>query len=149
MVIFVLSESIAERLREHGLCGTTVSLSVRDCELNTFSCQHKLGRTTAIASEISAAALKLLERHYHWERPVRSLGVSVSNLSPLSADFQLTMFPDTARDRLFEFEGAVADIRRRFGHFSIQRAVFIANRDMGGINPKDDHTIHPVGWRMG
>ena len=148
-VIFVLAESVAERLREHGLCGTTVSLSVRDCDLNSFTCQHKLARTTAIASEISSAALGLLERHYRWEKPVRSLGVSVSNLSPLNADTQLSMFPDTARDRLFEFEGAVADIRRRFGHFAIQRAVFIAHRDMGSINPKDDHTIHPIGWRMG
>jgi len=149
MVIFVLAESVAERLREHGLCGSTVSLSVRDCELNTFSCQQKLRQGTALSAEIADAALKLLRRHYYWERPVRSLGVSVSSLSPLDGDMQLTMFPDTARERLFEFEGAVADIRRRFGHFAIQRAVFIANRDMGGINPKDDHTIHPVGWRMG
>ena len=149
MVIFLLSESVAERLREHGLCGATVNLSVRDCELNSFVCQQKLSRSTAIAAEISAEAMKLFQQHYHWERPVRSLGVSVSSLSPIDTDRQLTMFPDTARDRLFEFEGAVADIRRRFGHFAIQRAVFIANRDMGGINPKDDHTIHPVGWRMG
>ncbi len=149
MVIYVLAESVAERLREHGLCGTTVSLSVRDCDLVSFGCQHKLSKPTAIANEISQAALALLAGHYRWDKPVRSLGVSVSNLSPIDADTQLSMFPDTARDRLFEFEGAVADIRRRFGHFAIQRAVFIANRDMGGINPKDDHTIHPVGWRVG
>lgn len=149
MVIYLLSESVAERLREHGLCGCTVNLSVRDCELNTFTCQQKLRENTALSSEISRAAFSLFTRHYHWERPVRSLGVSVSVLSPLDTDRQLSMFPDTSRERMFEFEGTVAGIRRRFGHFAIQRAVFLANRDMGAINPKDDHTIHPVGWRMG
>lgn len=149
MVIYLLSESVAERLREHGLCGCTVNLSVRDCELNSFTCQQKLCDSTALASEISHAAFSLFTRHYHWERPVRSLGVSVSALSPLSCEKQMSMFPDTFRERMFEFEGAVAGIRRRFGHFAIQRAVFISNRDMGAINPKDDHTIHPVGWRIG
>ncbi|MGI6238973.1 MAG: DNA polymerase IV [Christensenellales bacterium] len=149
MVLYLLSESVAERLREHGLRGATVCLSVRDCALDSFVCQHKLSRATAISNEIAQTAFALFAEHYHWDRPVRSLGVSVTSLEPLACDEQLTMFPDLPRERLFEFEGAVADVRRRFGHFALQRAVFITHRDMGAINPKDDHTIHPVGWKAG
>ena len=143
MVIYLLSESVAERLREHGLCGTTVNLYVRDCTLQSFTCQKKLRQSTAIAAEISREAMALFRRHYSWSRPVRSIGGSVSTLSPLNADCQLSMFPDIARERRLEFENTIADIRRRFGHFAIQRAVFIANPDIGSISPKDDHAVQP------
>ncbi len=143
MVIYLLSECVAERLREHGLCGATVNLYVRDCELHSFTCQQKLPQSTAIAAEISREAMALFRKHYSWSRPVRSMGVTMTTLSPLNADCQLSMFPDIARERRLEFENAIADIRRRFGHFAIQRAVFIANPDIGVISPKDDHAAQP------
>ena len=42
-------------------------------------------------------------------------------------------------------EGVVDDIRRRFGHFAIQRASLLCD-SIGEINPKDDHVIHPVSY---
>ena len=146
MTLMLLSESVAERLREHGLCGRVVNLSVRDCDLRTFSCQRKLGHPTALASEVCGCALALFREHYRWERPVRSLGVSVSGLESADGDTQLTMFPDHGRERQYDLESAVGDIRRRFGHFAIQRASLIGYREFGAINPRDDHVIHPVGW---
>ena len=147
MVLMVLSESVAERLRDHGLRGRVVSLSVRDCELATFGCQRRLGKPTALASEICACAGALFRERYRWDRPVRSLGVSVSALEAAEGDVQLSMFPDVGRERRYELERAVGDIRRRFGHFAIQRASLIGCREFGAINPRDDHVIHPVGWR--
>ncbi|NLT97764.1 MAG: hypothetical protein GXW96_06400 [Christensenellaceae bacterium] len=41
---------------------------------------------------------------------------------------------------------AVDEVRRRFGHFAIQRAPVMANVPLGGLNPKGDHIIHPVGF---
>ena len=145
MVLLVLSESVAERLRAQGLRGRVVCLSVRDVELRCFTVQRRLGRETALASEICSCAEALLKEHYHWQKPLRSLGVSVSALVPEDGDTQLTMFPDMPRERQYELEHAVEDIRRRFGHFSIQRASLIGSREFGAINPRDDHTIHPVG----
>ena len=75
------------------------------------------------------------------------MGVSVSDLRPEKGDEQLCMFPDTGRARRYELEGAVEDIRRRFGHASILRASLIADGEIGAINPKDDHIIFPVGWK--
>ena len=147
MVLMLLSESVAERLREQGLRGRTVSLWVRDCDLSGLSVQRKLREHTALASEICRCALSLFRENYRWAKPIRSLGVSVSDLEFEGGDEQLTMFPDDARERRYELETAVGDIRRRFGHFAIQRACLIGYREFGAINPRDDHTIHPVGWR--
>ena len=149
MVLMLLSESVAERLREQGLRGRVVNLWVRDCDLECFSTQRKLRASTALASEICGCALALFRAHWRWQRPVRSLGVSVSDLEPSDADVQLSMFPDAGRERRYELESAVGDIRRRFGHFAIQRACLVGCREFGAINPRDDHTIHPVGWRNG
>ena len=146
-VATVLSESVAERLREHGLRGSVVELSVRDCALNSFVRQRKLPRPTALAGEMIACAMALFRESYRWERPIRSMGVSVSDLRPEKGNEQLCMFPDTGRARRYELEGAVEDIRRRFGHASILRASLIADGEIGAINPKDDHIIFPVGWK--
>lgn len=146
MVVTVLAESVAERLRSNALCGSVVEISVRDCELNSFTRQRKISQPTALASEIIPCAMGLFREHYHWERPIRSIGVCVSALEALDGDRQLTMFPDHDRDRLYELECAVEDIRRRFGHYSILRASLITDK-IGGINPRDDHVIFPVGWK--
>ncbi len=149
MVLMLLSESVAERLREQGLMGRVVSLGVRDCDLSSFGVQRKLPTATALASEICGCAMELFRAHYHWEKPIRSLGVSVSDLEFADGDAQLTMFPDAGRERRYDLENTVGDIRRRFGHYAIQRACLIGCREFGAINPRDDHTIHPVGWKNG
>ena len=130
-----------------GLMGRVVSLGVRDCDLSSFGVQRKLPTATALASEICGCAMELFRAHYHWEKPIRSLGVSVSDLEFEGGDEQLTMFPDAGRERRYDLENTVWDIRRRFGHYAIQRACLIGCREFGAINPRDDHQIHPVGWK--
>lgn len=147
LVLTVLSESVAERLRAQALQGDVVTLHVRDCELNILSCQRRVARPTALAGEIAAHAQMLFWERYHWDRPIRSLGVSVSNLESRDGCQQLSMFPDRERERRYELEEAVEDIRRRFGHYAISRASLLADPGINGINPRDDHVIHPVGWR--
>lgn len=145
-VFTVLAESVAERLRVNGLCGSVIEISVRDCALNSFTRQRKIARPTALASEIIPCAMGLFQESYRWERPIRSVGVCVSALQALNGDEQLTMFPDCRREKIYELECAVGDIRRRFGHYSILRASLIADQ-IGGINPRDDHVIFPAGYR--
>ena len=146
MVVTMLSESVAERLRENALCGSVISISVRDCDLRTLTRQRKIDPPTALASEIIPCAMGLFREHYRWERPVRSMGVSVSSLQPMGGDEQMTMFPNRGRERKYELESAVEGIRRRFGHQAILRASLISD-DIGQINPKDDHVIFPDGWK--
>ena len=81
-------------------------------------------------------------------RPVRSLSVCATDLLGPGAPVQLSLFTDErARERTARAETAVDEIRRRFGYHSIARAIFLTDADIGGLNPREENTIHPVGWR--
>lgn len=147
LTLLVLSESVAERLREQGFRGDVVSLYVRDCDLRTLSCQRKLREATALSGEIAGHAFALFRERYHWEKPIRSVGVCVSGLECREADCQISMFPDVRRIRCYELEEAVGEIRRRFGHYAIGRASLLADQKLNEVNPKDEHVIFPAGWR--
>ena len=147
LVLLVLSESVAERLRAQRMRGNVITLYVRDCELQTISCQRKISRTTALANEIAAHAQALFRERYRWENPIRSLGVSVSGLEFVDGNQQICMFPDMNRERRYDLEEAVEDIRRRFGHYAISRASLLGDTSINAINPRDDHVIYPAGWR--
>ena len=147
LVLLLLAESVAERLRASDFRGSVVSVYVRDCDLSSFSCQKKLSCPTALSGEIAACAQALFSEHYRWEKPIRSLGVCVSDLHTGSSDCQIAMFIDDGREKNYALEKTVGDIRRRFGHYAIGRASLLSDEGLNAINPRDDHVIHPVGWR--
>ena len=147
IIYYMLAESVAERLRDHGFLCRGVQISLRDNGLFSFERQLKLTKPTCLSSELCEAALKLLKDNYRWERPLRSIGIRACNLIPASTPVQLTLLEDEAqRIRREQLERAVDDIRRRFGHYSIGRAVNALDDTLGRINPKGDHIIHPVGY---
>ena len=146
-VVYVLAESVAARMREQGLLCSTVQIYVRDNELGAFERQGRLHRPTRLASELADAAMGLFRGNYDWTRPIRSLGVRGCDLCTADLGIQLSFLEDEDRRlKLERLEYAVDDIRRRFGHDSVQRAMLLCDRPLGGINPKEDHVIHPVGY---
>lgn len=38
-------------------------------------------------------------------------------------------------------------LRRRFGHFSVQSVMMVADQQLTGLNPKDEHVIYPVAYK--
>lgn len=147
VTLFVLCESVCARLREHGFVCRTVAISLRDNELFRFERQCKLPRPSHISGEIADTAMRLFIENYSWPRPIRSIGVRCTDLEPASKPLQLSVFTDERQRQKFEaLDIAVDDIRHRFGHFALQRACMLADKPLGGINPKGDHIIHPVGF---
>lgn len=147
IIFWMLAESIAERMRENGFLCKTVQISLRDNELHSFERQMKLEAPTCLASELHAAAMRLLRANCRWNRPLRSIGIRGANLIAASTPIQLSMFEDAGkRARLERMERTVDDIRRRFGHYAICRATTTMDKTLRNINPKDDHTIYPVGF---
>ena len=144
-VFTVLAESVARRLREQGVKGKTVTITVRDCDLRCFTRQTKLACCTDVSSEIISAAMKLFKENYHWERPLRSIGVSVADFGDEVLQFDLNKTVEK-HEKLEKIECAVDEIRRRFGTFAVQRASMLADTALSGFNPHDDRTIHPVGF---
>lgn len=147
ITLFVLSESVCARMREHGFLARTVVISVRDNTLYSFERQTKLQRPSCISGEIAAAAMQLFHQNYRWPKPIRSIGVRCTDLLPLNVPMQLSLFEDeTQRQKQEALDRTVDELRQRFGHFCIQRASVLADKPLGGINPKGDHVIFPVGF---
>lgn len=148
LTITMLCESVAARLRENGQRARTVHLSVRDRALHTVTRQARLEAPSDLTMELAALAMALFRANYDWRLPVRSLSVGASDLLGADAPQQLSLFGgEAARMRTARAEAAVDEIRRRFGYHSIGRAIFLRDAALGGMNPREEHTIHPVGWR--
>jgi len=146
----MLSESVAARLRGHGLKCTGIQIHVRDKDL--FSCerQAQLVFPTCLTKEISDKAMEIFISKYRMVKPLRSIGVRGINLVPENYAFQLDLLTDqNKREKQEIVERTVDEIRARFGYSAIQRGIILKNKDLTGINPKDDHVIHPVGYLDG
>jgi len=145
-VITVLSESVAGRMREQGVKGKTITLTVRDKNLYHFTRQCKIANETDVSSEIIKAAVKLFRENYTWNNPIRSIGVAVSDFNTDGAvQYDLSGSVEK-REKLQALERAVDDIRRRFGSCSVQRASLLKDKSLSRFNPKEDHTAYPIGY---
>lgn len=147
IILYVLADSVARRLREQGLKGRTIHISVRDNSLFSFTRQKTLGFYTNLTEEIAGEALSLFREHYQWKRPVRSIGISVSDLEAGTICSQTGLFCDEVkREKMERLDNAVDRLKARFGTFAIQPAVLLKDRKLSGFDPKNDHIIHPVGY---
>ncbi|MCH5317072.1 MAG: DNA polymerase IV [Eubacterium sp.] len=145
-VFTVLGESVARRMREQGLKGKTVTITLRDKNLYHFTRQGQLKAHTDVSREIIDMAMKIFLENYKWENPLRSIGVAVSDFDideAVQFDFSGTV---EKREKLQKIEKAVDGIRQRFGNYSVQRASMLADEGLSRFNPHDDHNIHPVGY---
>lgn len=145
-VITVLGESVARRMREQGVRGKTVTITVRDKNLYHFTRQCKLQNSTDVSIEIINAAMKIFRENYVWNNPIRSIGVAVSDFNVdegVQYDLSGTV---EKREKLERLEKAVDNIRQRFGNYAVQRASLLKDAKLSRFNPHDDHTIHPVGY---
>lgn len=146
IIVYVLAESVAARLRRHGLKCKTVAVSVRDKELSSFERQGKLNRGPSFVSgEIAEKALEIFVENYRWSSPIRSLGVRGMDLVTAEGHVQLDLF-DQDNSQIEELEKTVDWLRKRFGYYSIQRCSMLQDPNLSGFNPKDDHVIHPVSF---
>ncbi len=149
-IYYLLAESVAARLREGGFRARCVSISARNTTLITNSCQRTLQRATNLTDEIATMAMQLFAERFIRGFPYRSVGISCSMLSPDTDPVQLDLLGDEAkRLRKETLERSMDDLRRRYGHQIVQRGVVLGNPKFAQINPKEDHTIHPVPFFAG
>ncbi len=147
IILYVLADSVARRLREQGLKGRTIHISIRDNSLFSFTRHKTLGFYTNLTGEIAGEALSLFREHYRWKRPVRSVGISVSDLAADTIYSQTSLFCDEVkREKVERLDKALDRLKARFGTFAVQPAVLLKDRKLSGFDPKNDHIIHPVGY---
>ena len=78
--LYELVESVCFRCIKQGLMyPKTATIWVRDNELQSFTRQKKLHRPTVVISEIYKEIAKLLNDNYVWNKPIRSIGVGLTD----------------------------------------------------------------------
>ncbi len=149
-IINLLAESVGARLKQYGLKGTSVSLYLRNSNLETFSKQLTLAFPTNSSSIIANNAFDIFKLFKNKIISLRSLGVQVSNLTKSEdCEIQLDMFNQVAdvlkREKL---EKGIDNIRSKFGHNIIKKAILYTDESLTELaNPKDENVIHPMGFR--
>lgn len=148
ITLYLLCESIAERMREQHLKCSTVQISLRDVDLVSFERQCKLDMPICNAATIFKKAFSLYRNHKP-EKPLRSIGVRGCQLS-LNENIQMSLMEEEkSMQKLDDLEQTIDSIRRRFGFFSLRRGIMLADEKLSNLDPKRDHVIHPIGFLNG
>ncbi len=145
LVLYLLAESVSERLRKNQFEGQVVSIYVRDADLCGYHQQKKLAAPTNISGEIAGAAFSIFQQLYRWEKPIRSIGVSVCDLKQEGQPRQLSLFLDEQhREQQMRADRMVSLIRSRYGYAAVQRGIMHEDRYLSSLNATaEDHMIHP------
>ena len=146
--LFVLSESVAARLRESELgLADTVHLWVRDSKLNSYQVQKKV-RHTCLCGEIAEHAFGLFCEKFRQPFAVRALGVTVSGFDKGLS--QLT-FDETAGDykKRERAERCVDEIRKKHGYAAVQRGIVAEDPTEMHNDIKGSHLIKPARFEDG
>ncbi len=142
MVLYTLSESVAERLRAiHKKC-TTVKIFIRDTELHAIERQKKV-YPTFLSKDIAQSALELFEKNCK-DIAVRALGITAAELIP-DKEAMISLFQEEISEEE-NLECAIDLIRRRYGQKAVFRSVMLMDSDIAKLNPIEDHIIHPVSF---
>jgi DNA polymerase-4 len=129
------AEKVGYRLRRDGLAGSVVQIKLRYSDFTTFTRQKALGILTNLDEEIYAAAAELFLDNLVHGRPVRLLGVGVSNLD--SPHRQMGLWNDAFQEKS-KLADAIDSLKDRYGKKIIQRASQLEKTKEIGHNGVDE-----------
>lgn len=114
-----LSEQVGRRLRKASLAGNTIQIKLRWSDFTTITRQTTLISATNLDQEIFETSAALFRENWPKGKPVRLIGVGVTNLGP--PIHQLGLWSDDHQKKA-RLVNAVDELRDRFGKGIIQRA---------------------------
>ena len=116
-ILHKLTEGVTAILRKRGELARTVTLKLRydDFETHTFS--HTLPEPADLTPAIFLAATELLDKRWFRKRPLRLIGVGVSNL--MKTRVQEDLFSQQEQTLAARRASTIDDIRERFGKDSL------------------------------
>lgn len=145
ITLLALCESVSERLRDHGFYARTVQISIRDNSLCSYERQKKLPFPACTTQILFEQAFLLYQRQCE-KKPIRSIGIKACDLI-IEGEMQLSLYAEAARHQRQELlEHSIDSVRRRFGHFAIQRGIMLTDRELSQLDAKGEHIIYPVSF---
>ncbi len=134
IVLCMLSESVALRLRQNKLMCSGVQLHLRSTSLISYERQKKLKFPTNLSETVYEEGIDILSRVWDFSEPLRSIGIRAIDLTDSSSPRQCSMFRDEALQTKKEnLELTVDKIREKYGKESIMRSVVLTDRELADI----------------
>jgi DNA polymerase-4 len=139
--VIALADSVALRLRRHGLKCMTVQVTIKDTALKSIQRQKATAHPTQLAAELTDTAMEIIKASWNVGKPIRMLTITAGNLVPEDeAAEQLSLFgeaSDAKAKKAEKIEAAMEQIRSKYGKHSIQPGVILHN-DLG-IRDSDEN----------
>lgn len=118
--LVALTEQVAWRLRRRGLSGHTVEIKIRFSDFKTITRSQTLGKASHTTQDLLRIALGLLKKNLSKNRPVRLIGMGISQLvSP--GEVQGELFVDEDRQKQQRIDAATDLIRSKYGESALKR----------------------------
>ena len=99
-----------------------IGVTIRDLDFNDKSHQRRLNTSTDITSDIFSQCKELLSELWDAKKPLRLLGVSLTEVvSDEEDNVQISFFDTDKKDKARTIDKTVDNIRNRFGDDMIVR----------------------------
>ncbi len=121
-VIYFLSQKISSRMLRHKVLGSTISVRLKSSTLKSVASSTKI-RSTNSVKDIAENAMRLCDKLYKYNYPLRAVRVKMSSLSSASI-IQLSMFDIPKKD----YSEVMESINKRYGK------IFLASDKASFIN---------------
>jgi len=124
-----LTTKVGERLRRHERQGQTISVKIKYFDFSTHSRSLTLAEPTSDTMEIFQQGWKLLRKTEAGRKPVRLIGISVSNLKIPEKSFQQDLFGKSRkREKSRSLSKAIDQINQKFGGNTINHATLVGSK---------------------
>lgn len=138
-MLHYLSEKVGSELRQQSKQARCITLKLRYSDFTTITRSHTPKQSVDTDDAIFKAGLGLVEKTLgHERRPVRLIGIGVSNLTQPGR--QLGML-DGSAERLEQLNKAVDRIRQKYGFTAIQIGRTLPLKDIFP-DTGEDYTLH-------
>ncbi len=118
--LLALADKVARRMRHKSLTGKTVTLKVKYFDFVQITRSTTLPKSINDGLEIYSAACRLLEKTEVTKKPIRLLGISLSQLSFLGIGTQLSLFDqDQSFQKRQRLNTVLDSLYERFGDESV------------------------------
>ena len=127
--LLALCSQVAGRLRRHGLLGKTITLKVKYHDFKQITRSTTQRQGTDDQQTLFRHVLSLLEKTEAGRRPIRLLGVSLSQFDRTAAA-QLSLFADAAgQQRRSQLNTALDRIAERYGRKAVQPGTLVTGAE--------------------
>jgi len=146
-----LADQVGRKMRKKGYKAKTVTITIRDSRFKTITRSKTLDEATDLSEVLYEQAVSLFLKHWH-HRPIRLLGLSVSNLveTRQQEPVQLSLFGQTEEEQKKEkyekLTRAVDAIRDKYGEEAIIKAAAKQSPSMQLLRHKERGTSLDKGF---